>query len=90
MQRDDDILCFCVYTFGVISYLPRTEFVVIFDADMPEGEEVLGRVDWDDFARILGAASLEPIEGITPEWYQVMQPLDDAQIEQLRQSVSPI
>ncbi|MEM8982687.1 MAG: hypothetical protein AAGC71_06650 [Pseudomonadota bacterium] len=90
IQNDEGLASYSVYTLDVPSYLPLADFVVIFDPELPEDEAVVGRIDWDEFAKIVGAEFLEPIDGLIPAWYRILQPLDASQKTLARQSARPL
>lgn len=89
VQDDDGLTCYCVYTFDLPSYLPRTDFVAIVDRELPEDQSVVGRVDWNEFESIIGD-KLEPIEKVSPAWYRLMQPLDTDQKDRIRKIARPL
>jgi hypothetical protein len=90
-QDGDGLASFSVYTLDVPSYLPRTDFVGIVDpGGLPERVTVIGRVDWDEFEKILGIGTIEQVEDLNPPWYRIMQKLDTGQKERLRQMARPV
>lgn len=90
VQNNDVLTCYSVYTFDLPSYLPRSDFVVIVDPELPEDRTVVGRLNWDEFADIVGSGSLERLDEMAPTWYELMQPLDANQKNQIRASARPL
>ena len=90
VRDDHGLTCYCVYTFGVPSYLPLADYVAIVDPGLPEGQTVVGRVDWDEFAEIVGPELLQPIDNMNPAWFRLTQPLEYSQKDRLCQSAQPL
>lgn len=90
IQNDDGLTCYCVYTFDLPSYLPLTDFVAIVDPELPDDQTVVGRLDWDEFADLVGSESLQRIDDMTPAWYRLMQPLQASKKDQIRTSARPL
>ena len=90
IQGDDGLACYSVYTLDLPSYLPRTDFVVIVDPELPEGQTVVGRVDWDEFESSLGDGAIEPVDGLAPPWHRIEPQLDAQQKARLCQMARPL
>ena len=90
IQNDDGLTCYCVYTFDIPSYLPLADSVAIVDPELPEDQTVVGHVDWEEFAEIVGSESLDQIDEMTPPWYRLMQPLDERRKDRIRQLALPL
>jgi len=88
IQNEDGLICYSVYTMGLPSCLPHTDFVAIVDPDLPESESLVGRVDWYEFEQC--CESIEQIENMNPDWYRILHPLDAIQKNRLRQLAQPL
>ena len=89
-EDENRISFYCSYSFDLPSYLPRTDFVVLGDPARPESDILIGRVDWNDFEECLGRSMIEQVEGIQPNWYRVMHPLEKDQKDRLRKLARPL
>ena len=87
IENDHGITCYSVYTLDLPSYLPRTDLVMIVDPERPEGESVIGQLDWSQFESC--CEDLLVIHDITPAWYRILNPLGSAQKKRMRQLVRP-
>ncbi len=61
---------YCVWTKGVVSLLPRAEFVVFVDLDRPEAERIVASGAWDDVMKRVNKL-VTPEDGFWPRRYQV-------------------
>ncbi len=62
---------YCVWTKGADSLMPRAEFVVFIDLDMPENERVVAAALWDDVMKKVGGI-VKPDASYWPLRYKVV------------------
>ena len=89
-EIEEKLSSYCIYTIDLPSYLPKTDFVVIIDSELPEGESVLGKLKWNQFVESLGLGSLELIKEISPKWYRLIRPLSKEQKFNVCEKVEPL
>jgi hypothetical protein len=61
---------YCVWTKGADSLMPKAEFVVFVDLDMPEEDRVVAAAPWDDVMKRVGK-QVKPEETYWPLRYRV-------------------
>lgn len=80
MQRDDGIISYCVWSAGIVSLLPRTDWVMFF---RPNGDnEPLGHGDWDRVIAVVGDLMTE-VEDLYPVRFRVSDFPSAEQLEQI-------
>jgi hypothetical protein len=69
---DDDGVqrTYCVWTKGAVSLMPKAEFVVFVDLDMPEPDRVVAAGLWDDVMKRVGK-QVTPDDSYWPRRYKV-------------------
>ena len=73
MLTDDDDgkqRTYCVWTKGADSLMPKAEFVVFVDLDMPESDRVVAAGLWDDVMKRVGK-QVKPDDAFWPRRYKV-------------------
>ncbi len=90
IQNNSGLSSYSAYTINLPSYLPRSEFVAVVDPELPEEDEIVGRVDWDTFQAIVGDDSMLAVEAMVPAWFRLTQRLSAEQIDRIRQSAEPL
>lgn len=61
---------YCVWTKGAVSLMPKAEFVVFVDLDMPEADRVVAAGLWDDVMKRVGK-HVSPDDSYWPRRYKV-------------------
>ena len=77
IQNDKGPISYCVYTFDVVSYLPKTDYVAVVDASLPEDQTVIGWLDWQDFHDLVGTDNLKTVNDTIPQWYTLLPALNN-------------
>ncbi len=83
-EKDGHYRSMCVYTLNVPSYLPRTEWVTIFDADLGDQGNIVGEMAWQDFVNAIGEEVMPEISNGRLERYKLLSTLSDEQEATLR------
>ena len=87
--NDDGIRTYCTYTLDLPSYLPVCDEVFICDPDAGREGEILGKLDWADFALAV-ADKFSPLDGFEPGRYRLTDALSDAQRQSLGEHAVPL
>lgn len=61
---------YCVWTKGALTLMPKAEFVVFVDLDMPESDRVVAAAAWDDVMKRVGK-QVTPDDAYWPRRYKV-------------------
>jgi len=83
-EKDGHYRSMCVYTLNVPSYLPRTEWVTIFDADLGDQGSIVGEMSWQDFVNAIGKEVMPEISDEKLERYKLLSALSTEQEAALR------
>ncbi|MDA0824227.1 MAG: hypothetical protein O3C28_17655 [Proteobacteria bacterium] len=87
-NADGQISSYCTYTMNLPSYLPRTDFVMLFDPESGKKGEVLGKVSWTEFSGALGLA-LKNVEGFIPPRFALLEDISSATRDDLIANLRP-
>lgn len=69
MQGTGEIRSYCVWSAGVVAFLPKTDYIYFFRPRDNENGDIVATVPWDKAAAVLGDR-IKPV-GIYPERYLV-------------------
>ncbi len=59
----------CVWSRGLVTYLPKTDFVIFFDTEKPEGQNVVCQAEWEPMMSHVGKQMTK--QSAYPERYRV-------------------
>jgi len=83
-EMDGRYRSICVYTLNVPSYLPKAEWVTVFDADAGEEGNIVGELDWKTFVEAVGVENLVEISAGRLERFKLMSVMTSEQDKALR------
>jgi hypothetical protein len=87
-NADGKISSYCTYTMDLPSYLPQTDFVMLFDPASGKKGAVLGQVSWTEFSGALGLA-LRNVEGFIPPRFELLEDISSATRNDLIANLRP-
>jgi len=88
-QQDQKYRSMCVYTLNVPSYLPKTEWVTVFDADDGAEGSIVGELSWQFFVDAIGQEIMPEISNGRLERFKLLSRLNRDQESALRNNAKP-
>lgn len=74
----------CVYTLHLPSYLPKTEWVSVFDAEDGIEGSIVGELSWQAFVAAIGEGAMPEVSDSCLERFKLLSPLSKEQEKSLR------
>lgn len=80
-NQTEEAYSWCTWTRGADSLLPKTDWIALADTSLPEGKELLGFVEWEKLAPVVGTM-LDPVPAMYPARYRAREFPSEEQLRQ--------